>query len=48
MGRFFRREESTLKRNVMRLEQELASRPKLAKLVKRAINKLQRNTGTHG
>ncbi len=48
MARFFNREESTLNRNVMRLEQELASSPKLARLVKRAINKLQRNTGTHG
>jgi hypothetical protein len=29
MGRFFHREESNLNRNVMRLEQELASNPKL-------------------
>lgn len=44
----FDREESTLSRNVLRLEDEIASDQKLAQMVERLCKGLDNNTGTHG
>jgi putative transposase len=48
MAKFFDRDESTLNRNVVRLEEEIASNSKLARLVEQLGKRLDNNTGTHG
>jgi hypothetical protein len=48
MAKFFDREESTLNRNVVRLEAEIASNRQAARQVEQLGKRLDNNTGTHG